>query len=169
MIRRQLPAITQRLSTTLDKLQRPQTEADQEVSADVWWMALKAQYEGRGVEFSGQRAAAGVVLPSLLAERVADNLLQNALAKRAGGQDIRIRASITCENGPELRVHDTGRAVPPEVARQLLRVPVRSMGGLGIGLYQAARHAESSGFVLTLAENQDGAVCFALGRARTVI
>ncbi len=33
------------------------------------------------------------------------------------------------------------------------------------GLYQAARHAETSGYALTLAENRDGAVCFALAKA----
>jgi hypothetical protein len=55
--------------------------------------------------------------------------------------------------------------VPPEVAKQLLRAPVRSTAGLGIGLYQAARHAEANGYALTLAENRDGAVCFALSRS----
>jgi len=42
---------------------------------------------------------------------------------------------------------------------------VRSSTGLGIGLYQAARLAEKSGYELRLAENRDGAVCFALRRA----
>ncbi len=165
LIRRQLPAITQRLSATLDKLQRPGIEETQQVPLGEWWEALARQYQGQSVEFAAAGLDPGVQVPKALFDGVADNLLQNALAKRAGGQDIRIRASITSENGPELRVHDTGRAVPPEVARQLLRVPVRSMGGLGIGLYQAARHAESSGFALTLAENRDGAVCFSLRRA----
>ena len=39
---------------------------------------------------------------------------------------------------------------------------MRSSAGLGIGLYQVARRAESSGYVLALAENRDGGVCFAL-------
>jgi hypothetical protein len=42
---------------------------------------------------------------------------------------------------------------------------VRSSTGLGIGLYQAARLAERSGYALKLAENRDGAVCFSLARA----
>ena len=54
--------------------------------------------------------------------------------------------------------------MPPEIAGGLLRAPVRSAEGLGIGLYQAARHAEKSGYSLTLAENRDGAVCFSLRR-----
>ena len=53
----------------------------------------------------------------------------------------------------------------PEIAGSLLLAPVRSRTGLGIGLYQAARHAEKSGYALTLAENRDGAVCFALAPA----
>jgi hypothetical protein len=39
---------------------------------------------------------------------------------------------------------------------------VRSANGLGIGLYQAARLAEKYGYALTLAENRDGMVYFAL-------
>ena len=116
------------------------------------------------MEFAAAGLDPDLPLPKALLDSVADNLLQNAIAKLAGGQDIGIRASIMSGNGLELRVHDTGRAVPPEVASLLLRAPVRSKGGLGIGLYQAARHAERSGFALALAENRDGAVCFALSK-----
>jgi hypothetical protein len=56
--------------------------------------------------------------------------------------------------------------VPAEVAGALLRAPVRSDNGLGIGLYQAARQARAGGFELSLAANRDGEVCFALRRAR---
>jgi hypothetical protein len=35
-------------------------------------------------------------------------------------------------------------------------------GGLGIGLYQAARQADASGYQLALESNVDGDVCFAL-------
>ena len=164
LIRRQLPVITQRLSATLDKLRRPGVEESPQVPLGEWWDALTRQYQGQNVEFTVAALDPDLPVPKVLFDSVADNLLQNALAKRTGGQDIGIRACVNCENGPELRVLDTGRAVPPEVARQLLRVPVRSMGGLGIGLYQAARHAESSGFALTLVENRDGAVCFALSK-----
>jgi signal transduction histidine kinase len=61
-----------------------------------------------------------------------------------------------------LRVRDTGSAVPPEIQPALLRAPVNSHGGLGIGLYQAARLAESRGYRLILETNRDGDVCFAL-------
>ena len=61
-----------------------------------------------------------------------------------------------------LRVCDSGSAVPPEIESRLLRSPVSSRSGLGIGLYQAARQAEAAGFQLSLEENRDGKVCFAL-------
>jgi hypothetical protein len=59
-------------------------------------------------------------------------------------------------------VCDTGSAVPDAVAANLLRTPIASSRGLGIGLYQAARQAESSGYRLALESNRDGEVCFAL-------
>ena len=50
----------------------------------------------------------------------------------------------------------------PPLAPDVLRAPVSSRAGLGIGLYQAARLAESSGYALTLESNRDGEVCFVL-------
>jgi len=44
----------------------------------------------------------------------------------------------------------------------LMRGPVASRGGLGIGLYQAARQAEAAGYALALETNRDGNVCFVL-------
>ena len=82
--------------------------------------------------------------------------------KRAGGRVVRIQVTIKGGAAPELRVCDSGAAIAPEVANVLFRAPVRSGAGLGIGLYQAARRAESSGYALTLAENRDGEVCFTL-------
>ncbi|MBI1943643.1 MAG: sensor histidine kinase [Betaproteobacteria bacterium] len=165
LMRRQLPAITQRLQATLEKLQRPGDEEPQQVALREWWEALGRQYQAQGVEFSAAGLDPELRVPKALFDSVADNLLQNALAKRAAGQAIGIRATILCgKDGPELRVRDSGKAVPAEVAGGLLRAPVRSGEGLGIGLYQAARHAETSGYALRLAENRDGAVCFALSR-----
>ena len=168
LIRRQLPVIAQRLSATLDKLQRPQTEAEQYVPAEAWWVALQESYRGQGVEFAEARIAADALLPRSIADSVADNLLQNALGKRQAGLPVSIRVSIACGNTLEFRVSDTGGAVPADVERLLLRAPVRSASGLGIGLYQAARHAEAGGYALALERNRDGEVCFLLsGTART--
>jgi signal transduction histidine kinase len=160
LMRRQLPAITQRLAATLDKLQRPAAENEAQVAAADWWEALKRQYQDRGVEF-GAGALDAAQVPRSLFDSVADNLLQNALAKRAAQPGVRV--SVWLESG-ELRVCDTGLAVPAEIAPALLRAPVPSDGGLGIGLYQAARQAQAAGYGLRLEANRDGEVCFALRR-----
>ena len=165
LIRRQLPAITQRLQATLDKLQRPGDDESPPIPLREWWEALARQYQGQNMEFAATDLDPQAQVPKALFDSVADNLLQNAIAKRAAGNNARIRVSIDCAKGPQLRVHDSGAAVPAEIAGSLLRAPVRSSTGLGIGLYQAARLAEKSGYALTLAENRDGSVCFSLAPA----
>jgi signal transduction histidine kinase len=165
LMRRQLPAITQRLQATLDKLQRPGDEDAAPVPLREWWDALVRQYQGQNVDFSAQEIDPQARVPKALFDSVADNLLQNAVAKRAISGDVRIKVAVSCAQGPELRVQDSGTAVAADVAGSLLRAPVHSSTGLGIGLYQAARLAERSGYVLRIAENRDGAVCFSLARA----
>ncbi len=165
LVRRQLPAITQRLAATLDKLQRPGEEGEARVPAAEWWEALVRQYQGRGVEFSADALATASELPRALFDSVADNLLQNALAKRPGQPGVRIHAALSGGNAIGLRVCDTGHAVLEDLAKSLLRAPVPSDSGLGIGLYQAARQAEAAGYELRLESNRDGEVCFALRRA----
>jgi sensor histidine kinase regulating citrate/malate metabolism len=108
-----------------------------------------------------------VRLPRSLFESVADNLMRNALAKREADPSVRIAVSLELDGEVALRVKDSGRAVPEELAPRLLRGPVASHAGLGIGLYQAARQAEAAGYTLSLETNRDGEVCFALkGPAR---
>jgi signal transduction histidine kinase len=161
LVRRQLPLIERRLAETLDKFQRPQA-GESYVAARGWWDALARQYRGEGVEFDPATAPSGVRLPRSLFDSIADNLIRNALAKRADDEGLRVRVTLECGERLALRVCDSGSAVPPEIAVTLLRVPVSSRSGLGIGLYQAARQAEASGYRLTLESNRDGEVCFAL-------
>jgi signal transduction histidine kinase len=162
LIRRQLPAITQRLAATLEKLQSPGDEDSQRVSLREWWDDLVRRYQGQNVEFSAAGLEPGTQVPKSLLDGVAENLLQNAIAKRAGGRIVRIQVTVKGGAAPELRVCDSGAAVAPDVASALFHAPVRSTSGLGIGLYQAAQRAESSGYALTLTENRDGEVCFSL-------
>jgi hypothetical protein len=162
LVRRQLPAITQRLASTLDKLQRPVPEQDTRMPIGEWWQALARQYRDRGVEFSAA-APDGAEVPRVLFDSVADNLLANALAKRAAQPGVQVRAALA---GGEFSVCDSGRAVPDAIAASLLRAPVQSENGLGIGLYQAARQAAAAGYALRLEANRDGAVCFALRRVQ---
>jgi len=76
-----------------------------------------------------------------------------------------MRLSATRER-IELSVSDTGSAVPDDTAAKLFREPVDRGEGLGIGLYNVARLAESGGYDLRLAENNSGDVRFALERER---
>jgi signal transduction histidine kinase len=103
-------------------------------------------------------------VPLALFNSVADNLIRNALAKQRGEPGIRVRVSLEED---AVRVCDTGSAVPAHIARDLTRAPVASAAGLGIGLYQAARQAEASGYRLVLEKNENGAVCFALQLVRS--
>ncbi len=162
LVRRQLPAITQRLAATLDKLQRPDEEREERVPVGAWWESLQRQYQGQGVEFSGTASALAAEVPRALFDSVADNLLQNALAKRAAQPGLRVRIELASLG---LRVSDSGRALPGDLEKTLLRAPVRSDTGLGIGLYQAARQAAAAGYELRLEANRDGDVCFVLRRA----
>lgn len=165
LIRRQLPAIAQRLASTLEKLKSPGEDDSQKISLREWWDDLVRRYQGQNVDFSAAGLEAGNLVPKSLFDGVAENLLQNAIAKRVDGRVVRIQVTINGDRASELRVCDSGAAVAPDVASTLFRAPARSSMGLGIGLYQAARRAEVSGYVLALAENRDGEVCFALRRA----
>ena len=166
LIRRQLPAIAQRLTATLEKLQSPGDEDSQKVPLREWWDDLARRYQGQNLQFSDTGLEAGKLVPKSLFDGVAENLLQNAIAKRIGGKVVRIQVMINGSGTPELRVCDSGAAVAPDLVNSLFRAPVPSSTGLGIGLYQAARRAESIGYVLALTENRDGEVCFALTPAR---
>jgi signal transduction histidine kinase len=167
LVRRQLPLIERRLADTLAKFQRPQAAGETYVGARAWWEALGRQYRAEGVEFTSPAPPAGTRLPRSLFDSVADNLMRNALSKRVAEERVRVRVSLDCGERIALRVCDSGAAVPPELAATLLRAPVSSRNGLGIGLYQAARLAESSGYRLELESNRDGAVCFALVQGST--
>jgi hypothetical protein len=52
--------------------------------------------------------------------------------------------------------------VSRDIVQSLLRGPVPSDTGFGIGLYQSAKLAEISGFILHLSHNEPGKVCFTL-------
>ena len=165
LIRRQLPVIAQRLTSTLEKLQRPQTESEQFIPVDSWWENLKRQYIENGVQFETRGQRDGVTLPRALAESIADNLIQNALTKRFVDSEVKIFVTLDCDRTLDFRVCDSGRAIPRDLEKLLFRAPVSSHSGLGIGLYQSARHAEANGYALSLVRNRDGEVCFSLSGA----
>jgi signal transduction histidine kinase len=161
LVRRQLPVIAKRLQATLDKLRKPQTESGQFILASVWWRNLQRLHQDSVVQFETAAIEVDCPLPQGLFDSVAENLLQNALAKRKLEPQVEVRASLRCTDRIELRVSDTGHPVEERIARELLQAPVESRTGLGIGLYQAARQAETAGFKLVL-ESRGSPVCFML-------
>ena len=166
LIQRQLPQITQRLSTTLEKLTASWPVATAEIDAGAWWANLKQRYARSVIAFAGPDATAALKLPGELFDSVAENLLQNAFAKAQQHPGLRISVSFEPVTGGRLAICDTGKAIPRELAARLFATPVPSQSGLGIGLYQAAKQAEQLGYQLRLASNTDGRVCFELARAQ---
>jgi hypothetical protein len=158
LLSRQLPQITERLSVTLAKLQSPQAENQEHVDAALWWGRLQDRYSATDIHWRGGPAA-GELLPASLFDSVAENLLQNALAK--GQRQPGLRIVLTLSDGA-LSVSDDGLPLEASLAEVVLRQPVGSDDGLGIGLYHAARQAEAAGYALELAENQVGSVTFRL-------
>ena len=162
LMRRHLPTVLQRLQQTLDKLQRPQIDSGRFITTEAWWESLQKTYQLRGVEFEATALDAGILLPKDLFDSASENLLQNALEKRKVDPDVAVTVSLACGDEIVLRVCDSGRPVSRNVLQGLLRGPVPSETGYGIGLYQVARQAEMSGFSFRLAGNEQGQVCFEL-------
>ena len=164
MLERQLPQLTQRLQTTLDKLRNPATAATNViVPAAQWWSDLKIRHQSSRVTFIGDANMLGNVYANVF-DTVFENCLENARKKREREPDIRIVAELIAGDTPTLLIGDSGSAIPPSVIETLFSAPVGSSrsGGLGIGLYQAARQASESGFAFTLDKNEAGHVRFKL-------
>ncbi len=162
LIRRQLPPLTKRLQLTLERLRAPQEQSvGLLLPAREWWASLQARYEGRRIEFV-MAGNDNLAVPRNLFDSVAENLLENARRKRIAQPDITIKVTLDTLAHKTLSVCDSGAAIPEPVVAKLFLQPVGSESGTGIGLYQAFRQAESAGFVLTLATNQGGKVCFCL-------
>lgn len=164
LMQRQLPQITQRLNATLEKLKAPQQADQNHVDAAIWWDGLIQRYNGRNIEFHADGSASGIRLPAELFDSVTDNLIENALNKLANGRASQVRVSFSNERGGTLSVCDNGTAVNKAMAVQLFESPVQSQSGLGVGLYHAAKQANSLGYRLVLDANEPGRVCFVLAR-----
>ena len=98
-------------------------------------------------------------MPGSLFDSVAENLLQNALAKRQRQPGLKIVVTFA---DATLRVADDGTPLVQNLADRVLQEPVNSEDGLGIGLYHAAQQAAAAGYCLELAENTAGRVAFQL-------
>jgi signal transduction histidine kinase len=163
LLQRQLPQLTRRLNTTLEKLRSPAVATtEMPVPAREWWRDLERRLDGSAVTLEAEIEADRAV-PVALLDGFVENTLDNALAKQARepGIAVSVRFSVR-EDRVGLSVCDGGTAMPPEVEARIFREPVERAGGLGIGLFHTARLARQAGYRLSLASNRAGAVCFTL-------
>lgn len=164
LLRRQLPAITDRLAETLAKLNAPQSILTaRRVAAAEWWRELRQRMAAlEWIAFKAETPLAGE-LPAEVFSGVTDNLIRNAAEKHLREPTLRLQLELVRNDaGFELMVCDNGSAMADAIAASLFVGPVSSESGYGIGLYHAARYAQAAGYRLELAENRTGRVCFRL-------
>jgi len=164
LLRRQLPAITERLAETLARLSAPQNLSPARlVDAEEWWRDFAQRMAPLSwVTFKAHASLAGEV-PAEVFSGVADNLIRNAAEKRLSEPGLLLQLELMGNDaGFELSAVDNGSAIDEATASSLFVGPVPSESGFGIGLYQAARYAQATGYRLELAENRAGRVCFRL-------
>jgi signal transduction histidine kinase len=163
LLQRQLPQISKRLRGTLEKLRTPEVAARElPVPASQWWGDLQSSLEGSGIALEG-RIDGDREIPSTLFDSFVENALDNARAKAGRERGIALSVHFECAPGAtRLAVSDTGSAIDASIQRRLFREPIEREGGLGIGLYHAARQAQQAGYRVELARNAAGDVCFAL-------
>jgi len=167
LLQSQLPHLTQRLQLALDKLQAPSDARGVSTFLKDWWHELQARNPDAHLVFHTD-ISGDPLIPAELFDSVAENLLENLRVKLQMEPDLRIDLRIVSDGEQTwLEVCDTGSAIPAGQEEALLKWPVASENGLGIGLYQAARQAEQAGYALKLESNEAGRVCFRL-MGRTV-
>jgi signal transduction histidine kinase len=165
LLRKQLPAISDRLGQTLAKLQAPRIENYEFVSVGHWWSELRDRFHLLDVRFEaeGNEEEFAQLIPEALYTRAIENLIANALDKRATSRQLTIRVNLKFVAGAAyIDVCDDGQVLAHELVRDLFHGPVPSENGLGIGLYQVARVLEPAGLALNLTTNEPGRVCFRL-------
>lgn len=166
LLRRQLPAIAGRLSETLAKLNTPREDAQIQLSSAGQWWSDFTQRVAASTWISLESSQVAGELSAELFSGVAENLMHNASEKRLREPALQLQIKLVIRNGvAELEVSDNGSPIPEDIVKNLFSEPTYSKNGLGIGLYQAARHAESAGYQLDLMENRMGRVCFRLAPA----
>ena len=169
LLERQLPYFTQRLQLALDKLQAPDKGKMEEVLLKDWWQDLIQRNELKNIEFAAELTE-DILIPVELFDSAIDNMLENLNEKIRIDGDLRIKVTVRCQQGSiDLLVTDTGKKIRSTTVRNLLKEPVTSDSGLGIGLYQVTRLAQTAGYTFALKDNEDGNVCFELSNSRRQI
>ena len=163
LLQRQLPQLTKRLQSTLEKLRAPEVPAAElPVRATQWWSEVERRLAGSDIALEAAISADGNV-PAGLFDAFTENAIDNARAKaeREPGIAVRMRFEFSGER-VDLGVCDTGSPVPESITGNLFREPLERASGLGIGLFHVARMASQAGYRLVLRANREGEVCFAL-------
>ncbi len=164
LLQGQMPLLTQRLKRTLDKLQKPAEFSYTHIPVSLWWSNLKSRYHKQNIFFQSHTETENVLIPEDLFDNVAENLLQNAIAKRKREPEIQLQAGLEIQKG-QLRftICDNGSQIAPDIANSLFSQPVPSRDGFGIGLYQLAKQIkETGGYKICVLHNEEGEVCFEL-------
>ncbi len=162
ILRKQLPLLTERLQTTLDKLSAPTMETSESIAIKSWWRDIQSKYAGRDINFT-ESIHADQLIPVEVFNTVTENLLENARTKRLTEPGISITIALQVDNNSvNLRVLDSGSPVSEGARAQLFNEVIFSESGFGIGLYQSSQLASRAGYRLQLESNNQGNVCFNL-------
>jgi signal transduction histidine kinase len=165
ILKKQMPLLTQRLNTTLEKLRAPTADGvSQAASGSLlhWWNQLQLRYTGRHIEFSSE-IEKDIEIPIDIFTTVIENLLDNARNKRSREPKLKIFVELSNANKQlQLTVTDTGSEIDPLIQQHLFKEVVSSHDGFGIGLYQSYELAKNHGYDLRTKENTNGRVQFAL-------
>ena len=162
ILKQQLPLLTQRLKTTLEKLSTPANDESATGALSNWWNQLKVRYNGRNIEFIEEIDSDPEVAVDVF-DSIVENLLENARSKRILQPDIEITVQLQCkEKNLQLSVSDTGSAIDESITAAMFNQPLDSEDGFGIGLYQSCQQAKNINLKLELEENIEGRVSFLL-------
>lgn len=162
ILQQQLPLLTQRLKTTIDKLSSPKQEQSKISPISNWWDQLKVRYNRRNIDFI-EKLECDLDIPVDVYDSIIENLLENARSKRILEPDIEIIVRLECRDKHiRLTVLDTGEVIAEQIAAIIFTMPLDSEDGFGIGLYQCQQQAKRHNIELELYENADGHVCFKL-------
>ena len=144
MLDRQLPQLTKRLQTTLDKLQNPALGSGGIVlSAEDWWGDVLARHAGSGVTFTARGSMAGMV-PVNLFDTVLENCLENVRKKQQREPDIVVSVELSSDGAATLAVTDTGSAIPGAAVESLTMRPWQTRAGEGWALGCIRRSSRQS-------------------------
>ena len=166
VLKNQMPILTQRLNTTLEKLRAP-TKSDNNMQASSgsllqWWNQLQIRYTGRHIKFSTDIINDSEI-PVDIFTTVTENLLDNARNKRIREPALQIFVELSnTDKQLQLSITDTGSAINPQICQQLFKEVVSSQDGFGIGLYQSYELAKNHGYDLAVQDASEGHVCFTL-------